>query len=149
ETGFPRPTSHHPREEQLMKLSHLIREVCRLDCGRCDFEAVELNKRYPGERFLSLSAYADLPTAPQEQQLRDLLTAQSPAALYMLVTVWRFGRGEFTPCLLFDEYVETGDAFANVTEAVDYLMGKSLSCHLEDGTEAIKSAGIDVDALLG
>jgi hypothetical protein len=59
-----------------MKLRRLISEVCRLAEAASAF----------------VSAECDLPTALQTQELRELLSGQSPAAVYMLITLWRLGR---------------------------------------------------------
>jgi hypothetical protein len=132
-----------------MKLSCLIWTACRLDNASSAFIAAELHKRYPGKIFLPLSAYEGIPRPPQRQELRELLQGQSVAALYMLLTLWRLGRGEFSlECDLLDEYLETADIFPCVHDAVNYLMGKYLSRYLENALHLLQLAGMDVDGLL-
>ena len=97
----------------------------------------------------SLSANLDFPCAPQKQELRELLRGQSPAALYMLLTLWRLGRGDFPPeSDLLAEYLETADHFPHVRAVVDYLMGKLLQGNLEKALRLLQRARIDVDGLL-
>lgn len=132
-----------------MKLSHLIHNVCRLASAASAFNAAELKKRFPGKTLLTLADLTDLPTAPQKKELRQLLHAQSPANLYMLLTLWRLGRGDFPPdCDLLDEYLEASDCFPNVQAVVNYLMGKHLTRYFDAALRQLKESAIDVDKLL-
>ncbi len=132
-----------------MQLSRLIREVCRLDAAAESFVWAEVQKRCPGQCFVPISVYADIPPPPQREELLALLRAQTPADIYMLLTLWRLGRGDFDPdCDLLAEYLEVGDNFPNVAAVVKYLTSKRLTRYLNDAMDLLQAAGIEVDELL-
>jgi hypothetical protein len=136
-------------EEHPMKLSRLIRQVSGLDAAASSFVSAQVDKRYPGQSLVPASAYVDLVPAPQRQELRDLLRSQSSAAVYMLLTLWRLGRGDFPPDGdLLDEYLEVGDNFPHVHAVVGYLTGKQLPRYFDEALRLLKEARIDVDGLL-
>ena len=132
-----------------MKLSELIAEVARLDLAVAEHEHAHLQKSHPGAIAVPLSAYVGMPPAPARQELRDLVRAQSPATIYMLITLWRLGRGDFRArSNLRKHYLEIGDSFPSVRAAADYLLGKILPRYLGRALRQLARAGIDVDQLL-
>jgi hypothetical protein len=134
---------------EAMQLSHLIFEMCRLDSAAEDFVGAEIRKRWPGQNFLRTSDLAEVPRPPQRQELRELLRAQTPATVYMLLTLWRLGRGDFGPeDDLLAEYAEAGDSFPNVRSVMDYLANKCLTRYFDVALQLLREAGIEVDALL-
>jgi hypothetical protein len=123
--------------------------VCRLDTAAESFVSAEVQKRCTGQYFLPISVYADIPPAPEREELRALLRAQTPARIYMLLTLRRLGRGDFGPEYdLLAEYVEAGDSFPTVRQVMDYLEGKRLTRYFQDALQLLREAGIDVDELL-
>jgi hypothetical protein len=135
---------------EAMQLNRLIDEMCRLDTAAESFEWAEVQKRCPGQWCVPMSVYADIPPAPQREELRALLRAQTPAGIYMVLTLWRLGRGDFGPeDDLLAEYVEAGDSFPNVRKVMDYLAGKRLTRYFQDALQLLREAGIEVDELVG
>jgi len=132
-----------------MKFSQLIAEVIRLDCAAMEFLHAEIQKLYPGKFAVPISVYDRIPPTQARQELRDLLHAQSPATIYMLIVIWRLGRGEFRArSNLRKRYLEVGDSFPSVRAATDYLLGKILPPYLGEALRQLARAGIDVDQLL-
>jgi hypothetical protein len=132
-----------------MKLSQLIAEVVQLNNAVMEFEHAEIQKLYPGAHAVPISVYDRIPPAPARQQLHDLVRAQSPATIYMLIVLWRLGRGDFRArSNLRKRYLEVGDSFPSVRAATGYLLGKKLPRYLGEALRQLARAGIDVDQLL-
>jgi hypothetical protein len=127
-----------------MNLQFLITEVCRLSHAADSFEWAEVQNLCPGQVAVPISVYADIPAAPEREELRKLLRTQSPGTIFTLLTLWRLGRGDFDPrCNLLDEYLKAGDSFPNVHAVRNYLMGKQLPSYLERAVRLLKKAEIE------
>ena len=96
-----------------------------------------------------LSYFDDLPPAPQESELRDLLHGLPWAQLIMLEVIVQFGRDAFDPeADLLDAYGWVSDTCHRRQDQVDYLLGKQLDCHLTQGMEILADRRRQIDTLM-
>lgn len=131
-----------------MKLSETIAGIAALSQARNEHFRVETNKRCPGQKFISGTVLAAIPPAPQGQELRRLLSAQTPAMLYLLVAIMYIGRGDFDPADLLDHYVEVSDRLVKPVLAIETLLSKGVVGDLlQRGVIELAAVGVDVDGL--
>lgn len=130
-----------------MKLSEAANEVIRLANAIRAYWEAELPKRYRDYPLMHVGEEEGPPPA-EEAELRNFLLNLPPEMLYQLVLIMYFGRGDFSPFKLSDNYDHVKETFSQPSWAVSQMMEKApLAQYLADGLAELKRHKIDVNKL--
>lgn len=134
-----------------MKLSEAANKVIDLSRKVFDYYEAEYPKYYPNYPLVDSEEDVEgkkVPPPPEEKELREYLATLSEEMLHQLVLLVYFGRWEFGPERLAENYEKVKDRVGDAVQTASWMMHEvPLADELLDGLEELRKHHLNIDKL--